>query len=88
MDELVEQTQTSDQHVLESGMTVGNTLYSKPTEETDDKATSIVLLTMIGPQGASLVSYRWQSFPLWALVHSGIVLKGHLETFPVQIPLK
>lgn len=64
MDELVEQTQTSDQHVLESGTTVGNILCSKATGETDDQATSMVLLTVLGPQGASLVGYKWQSFSM------------------------
>lgn len=46
------------------------------------------LLTVLGPQGASLIGYRWQSFSLWALVHFGIVLKGHLETFPRTNPIE
>lgn len=85
MDELVQQTQTNDQHVLESDTTVGNILCSKPTRETDDQATSIVLLSMISPQGVSLIGC---SFSLWTLLYSGIILKGYLELFPQPIQLK
>lgn len=62
MDELVGQTQTSDQHVFESGTTVGNILYSKPTREAG-QAISMDLLTMLGSQGASLAAYRGLWFP-------------------------